>query len=252
MGADADTEKQSGSGTVSLFIGGTVVGASAVLAESLLKMNSWHVWQFATLLVVAALTARLKVKLPGVNGNMSVSLPFLLIAMTHLSMPEAVLTAAVSVLTQSVPKGASKLNLVHALFNVSTAILASAMGWETFHRMLEVHSAPMLCFTFGCAMYFFASTTPVAGIIALTEKKGAVRTWSEIVHLSFPYCVASTGLASIAASEGVNTPWPLLLGMLCVVFVMYRSYRVCFGFMNTAAPAPTIQVYKTKSAATAL
>jgi hypothetical protein len=236
------------SGSASLFIGAIAVSASAVLVESLLRMTSWHVWQFVALLLVGALTARLKLKLPGVTGNMSVSLPFLLIAMTHLSMPEALFTAAVSVLTQSIPKGPSKFNPAHALFNVSTAILAAAMGWETFHHLPEAFSTPAICLVFSCAMYFFASTIPVAGIIALTEKKNALRTWSEIAHLSFPYYVGSTGLASIAASVGVNTPWPLLVGMFCTMFVVYRSYRVYFGLMNTSAVEPSVQLQKAKSA----
>src|SRR5208282_4510216 len=41
-------------------------------------------------LTLAAATSRMKVNLPGINGNMSVNLPFLLVAVVSLSAAEAV------------------------------------------------------------------------------------------------------------------------------------------------------------------
>jgi hypothetical protein len=101
----------------------------------------------------------------------------------------------------------------------------------------------------GCAVYFFASTIPVAMIISLSENRKAFRTWSDIVHLSFPYYVASTGLASIAAAIGGNASWPMLVGMSLVMFVTYRSYRVYFAVVGTGARSySTAQSLKAKSA----
>ena len=54
-----------------------------------------------------------------------------------------------------------------------------------------------------------------------------------IVQLSFPYYLASTGLVAIAAGVGDHTSWPTLLGVTCVMFVTYRSYRLYFSAMRT-------------------
>lgn len=247
MSTVANAQENNSASKTAVFIGAIAICGLATLAESFLKSSSWNVWQFASLLLVGALTARLKIKLPGIDGNMSVSLPFLLIAMTHLSMREALLTAAVSVLVQSVPKPINKFNPIHAIFNVSIAILAAGMGWKLFHHMLDAYHSPTICLVLSIAVYFFASTIPVAGIIMLTENKNPLRTWSEIVHLSFPYYVASAGLTSIA-SASANTPWPLLVGMTCVMFVMYRSFRLYFAVMNKRSAFP-VQVYEPKAAA---
>ena len=93
----------SGSRTAPVFVGFTGICASAILIHGLFTIHGWHSWEFLSLLLVAALTSRLKIKLPGLNGNMSVSLPFILIAMTQLSLPEALAVAASSILIQSVP-----------------------------------------------------------------------------------------------------------------------------------------------------
>jgi hypothetical protein len=82
---------------------------------------------------------------------------------------------------------------------------------------------------------------PTAAIISLTENVHPFRTWNEIVNLSFPYYLASTGLASIAASIGAHASLPMLVGMSLVMSVMYRSYRHYFGMM-TSNFAPVMKV----------
>jgi hypothetical protein len=222
----------------SIFVGFTTTCASALLAYGLLRTHGWHAWEFLSLLLVAALTARLKIKLPGMNGNMSVSLPFILIAVTRLSLLEALSVAAFSVLVQSMPKHSKKFKPVQALFNVSTAVISAGLGWQALHRSAALHLNPAVSLLLGCAFYFFASTIPVAAIISLTEDLDAFRVWSDIVNLSFPYYLASTGLASIAAAIGGHTSWPMLIGMSLVMFVTYRSYRLYFALVVTGAPSP--------------
>jgi hypothetical protein len=239
----------SGSQTAHVFAGFTGICAAAILVHSLLTIRGWHSWEFLSLLVVAALTSRLKIKLPGLNGNMSVSLPFILIAVTQLSLPEALAVAASSIFIQSIPRAPHKFKAVQMMFNVSTGLIAAELGWQTLHRVSLLNFTPTLSLISGCAAYFFASTIPVALIISLSENREAFRTWSEIVHLSFPYYLASTGLASIAAAFGGNANWPMLVGMSLVMFVTYRSYRVYFGLVGTGAPASsTAQGLKAKSA----
>jgi hypothetical protein len=242
--------KNSVPASATAFIAATVMCASAMVVESFLHNNSWHVREWVGLLVAGTITARLKVKLPGVNSNMSVSLPFLLISMTRLSLPEVLFTAAVSLFTQSVPKAPHKFNPVHALFNVSSGILATGLGWEAFQRASSVYANPTASLLAGSVAYLFASTLPVAKIISLTESQNAFRTWTEIMHLSFPYYVASTGLASIALSVQGNTTWSFLVGMSLVAFAIYNSYRRYFAVTDTH-PVPADDL-KSKSAAAAL
>ncbi len=253
MSTVANTKtKTSGSASATVFISVMALGAAVMLADGILQADASHLWKFAGLLLAGALTARLKVKLPGLNGNMSVSLPFLLIAMTRLSLLDTVLTAAVSVFLQSIPKAPHKFNPIHALFNVSTAIVATGMGWQAFHRAPATYANATTSLLLGCVVYVLASTLPVAGIISFTEHQGAWHTWSEIVQLTFPYYVASTGLASIASPIHGNATWSLLVGTSLVAIVMYRSFHRYFAASSATAPIPTTpEPYKAKSASAA-
>jgi hypothetical protein len=231
------------------FVACVGAGAAALVAHSVLRSDHWYPWEFFSLLLVAVLTSRLKIKLPGVNGNMSVSLPFIFVAMTQLSLPEALFVSGVSVFVQSLPKRPNKFKPVQVLFNVCSGLLACGLGWETLHYT-TVHVSSALALVMACATHLLVSTVAVATIISLTENQGLCAVWSNIVQLSFPYYLASAGIASIAAAFETHTTWPMLIGIACVMFVTYRSYRLYFGMVSLAVPArvPTA-AFQTKSAA---
>jgi hypothetical protein len=209
------------------------ISAAMMLVPVASGPHDWHSPEFLGLVIAGAVSSRLKVKLPGLNGNMSVNLPFIFIAITQLSVGEALLVALVSVFIQSIPQASHKSVPVQVLFNLSTALVAAGLGWHTFRFVLNSHLNVAAALALSCATHFLVSTVPVAVILSLVDNRPAVRTWVNIVQLSFPYYLASTGLVSIAAGVGGHTNWPTLLGVTCVMFVTYRSYRLYFSTMRT-------------------
>jgi hypothetical protein len=217
---------------VQFFVAFMALSAAMMLVWFAIGTHEWHRGEFLGLIVAGAISSRLKVKFPGLNGNMSVNLPFIFIAMIQLSMGEALVVAAVSVFIQSIPKAPHKVVAVQALFNLSTALVAAGLGWHAFQFGCASDLNLAASLAWGCAVHLLVSTVPVAVIISLAENRPAFRTWSDIFHLSFPYYLASTGLASIAAGVGGHTSWPTLAGIACVMFVTYRSYRLYFNAMG--------------------
>jgi hypothetical protein len=69
----------------------------------------------------ALLASRLKLKLPGLTGNVSVNLPFILVAVF-----EALAVGMASILANASPKAAASPNQFKMLFNVSA--IAKAVG----------------------------------------------------------------------------------------------------------------------------
>ena len=101
-----------------LFICLMVLCGLSALGYAFLQMHPLHHFRFLTLLAIALVASRLKLKLPGLNGNMSVNLPFILIAVVELSLFEALMIAAASTLAQCFPKGGGRPKAVQTLFNV--------------------------------------------------------------------------------------------------------------------------------------
>ena len=236
--------------TAMLFISLMAMAAMAVIGRGALSIHPLHPFQFASLLLLGVLTSRLKVRLPGLTGNMSMNLPFGLLAIVQLGLFEAAAIAFASTLIQSLPKRGLQLRPTQLLFNVSTMTTAAGLAYLVFHEFDGRHGAtgsPAL--VLAAATYFFINTLPVATIICLTEGAKIVRTWSGIVHLSFPYYVAGTGITSILTGKSGYMAWALSIGALPVMIKIYRSYCTYFGEMVTARHDSTESRPLTKAAA---
>jgi len=202
--------------------------------------QAWQPLEGLTLLALAAATSRMKVKLPGLNGTMSVNLPFLLYAAVHLSAIETALIAAACGLVQSWPKSGAEWKPVQASFNVSMMVLAMTLTSLLFHAKATL---PMMTGPLGLAIaglsVFLGQTVPVSAVIALTEGAVLRRVWIGIAHLSFPYYVASVGMATLM--EQIHRNLGLLLAMtaVAVMYGIYRSYRTYF--QTAAEPAPALR-----------
>jgi hypothetical protein len=218
------------------FITLVVVCGIAVLGHDVLQLHFLNFYEFLLLLAMALLTSRLKLKLPGLNGNMSVNLPFILIALALLSRGEAVSIAAASTLVQCLPKKGKELVLAQVLFNVSTMAIAAILGTMVYSR----GSHPGVGLFFGslplvtaAATFFLGNTVLVATVISLTEGEKILRLWSNIFQLSFPYYVASAGITSMVTTASCHLGWQIPLLVLPVMYGIYRSHQLYFGGTGT-------------------
>jgi len=220
-----------------LFIGLMTLGGLLSLSHGLLQIQPQHHFRFLTLLVIALVASRLKLKLPGLNGSMSVNLPFILISVGELSLFEALMIALASTAAQCVPKDGGRPQAVKTLFNMSTTAVAVGLGGMIFQGRMPLPTAWVsgsLLLVLAGATFFLVQTLPVATIIALTEGGTMPRIWSSIVHLSFPYYVLSVGVASIVSTASQHWGWQIPLLVMAVMYGVYRSYRVYFGLPETS------------------
>lgn len=90
--------QNSASSSSKVFLAVVILSGLAVLANAILHASSTDHVRFVSFLLVACLVARLKVKLPGLTGNMSVNLPFILVAVAEMTPSEAMAVACFSTL----------------------------------------------------------------------------------------------------------------------------------------------------------
>jgi hypothetical protein len=212
----------------------------SLLGYSVVEFRALHHYPFLLLLAVSALASRMKVKLPGINGNMSVNLPFILIAAAQLSLFEGMLVALVSSAVQTLPKRGGQFSPVKLLFNVNMMGLAAGICTLLWHRQsLAGHNwSGSLPLVVSCAAFFLVNTFPVATIISLTEGASLLRTWSSIFQLSFLYYLACTGLMSIIGAVSHQISWIMPLALLPVMAMVYMSFRMyCVRQESVATPS---------------
>jgi hypothetical protein len=193
--------------------------------------HALHTYFALAVLILAAVTSRMKVKLPGINGNMSVNLPFLLTAVVTLSSAEAAVIACLSTAVQCWPRQDAKVNPQQMAFNLSMMAFASCLASLMFHAdwlrgMRWNSSAPGLALA--TAILFLGQTAPVAAIVAVSEGKAAGQIWWSLAHLSFPYYVVSAGVTTMVQSVSSHMGWGLALAAVPVMYGIHRSYRLYF------------------------
>jgi len=216
------------------FIGAMMLAAVGTAGYAALSSHTLHSLFALAVLGLAAATSRMRVKLPGINGNMSVNLPFLLTAVVNLSAVEAVLITCVSTAVQCWPRKGAKFNPQQMTFNLSMMSFASASASLMFHAGLlsrtNWNSAP-LALVLATLALFLGQTAPVAGIVAASEGKSATQIWRSLALLSFPYYVVSAGITSMVQAVSAHLGWELALAVFPVMYVIHRSYKLYFSAM---------------------
>jgi len=222
-----------------LFIGAMVAAGLAAVIGGLVRWECEDSVRFLSFLIIAAVASRLKVKLPGTNGNLSVNLPFILIAVVELSFTEAVVIAAVSAFVQGLPTRGRKLNPVQAMFNVATLVSAAALSYLVYATSAVFPSlaARSLLIALGGATFLVADTLPVAAVISLTENLSLVKVWREMLELTFSYFTLSTGVAAITITASHYVGWLTPLLVLPVMIASYASYKRYFRLPAAVAMA---------------
>ena len=219
---------------IRMLIGAMVVAAAGTAAYAGVASHALHPYLALAVLVLASITSRMKVKLPGVNGNMSVNLPFLLTAVVNLSAAEAIIVTCISTAVQCWPRKNAKLNLQQMSFNLSMMSFASCLASLVFHaqwlRALP-WSSSTLALVVATGSLFLGQTAPVATIVAASEGRNAWPIWRNLTQLSFPYYVVGAGVTSMVQAVSSHLGWELALAVFPVMYGIHRSYQLYFSRM---------------------
>ena len=219
---------------IKIFIGAMIAAAVITGGYAGFVSHALHIYFALAVLALAALTSRMKAKLPGINGNMSVNLPFLLTAVVSLSAAEAVVVTCVSTAVQCWPRKDAKFKPQQMAFNLSMMAFASCIASLMFHAHW-LRGMQWISSTLGLALatatLFLGQTAPVAAIVAVSEGKAVGQIWWSLAHLSFPYYVISAGVTTMVQAVSSHLGWGLALAAFPVMYGIHRSYRLYFGRM---------------------
>jgi diguanylate cyclase (GGDEF)-like protein/putative nucleotidyltransferase with HDIG domain len=214
-----------------LFIATTAAMGMLILAHSLWHWQSDDLARFVCYLLIATLASGLKIRLPGIDGTMSVNFLFILLGVLEMSLPETLLIGCTASLAQCVWSARRKADPAKVLFNVFSMMAnAIALSYFAFHRLEKIlgESTPLLL-VITALIFFLANTLPVSIIISLTEGKSPRKVWSECYFWSFPYYLVGAAVVFFVAIVNKHTGWQTTLMILPVIYWVYRSYRLYLG-----------------------
>ena len=214
--------------TAKALVIAVILGCAALSGYAVMQGIPSADARFAVLLGMAVIAARMKVKLPGIDSNMSMNLPFILVGLVQLTMPHAIVVGIVSTFVQCLPNSGQEMKLTQAAFNVCN--MGNAIGLSFFFTSAAAKTAvaaekPALL-ALAAAAFFVADTVPVAAIISAVDGQPMMKLWGNMALLTFPYFLLSAGLATMVAMTNhfVGFAWSLPLPIMFLVFLSFRRY----------------------------
>ena len=208
---------------VSVYLCAIIALGAVIFLWTLLHWRSEDSLRLASFLIAGVVASLLKIRLPGVTETASVSVLVIVVAIAHLSLPEAVVISAVASLTQCVWHARDKPQPVQIAFSVcalAISVWASAMAYGYVRPLVfEVISVEVIAF-----VYFATNSLLVAVIISLTERKRLLAVWNGNRWALAYYCVGAS-FSWLIGTFPTAAQWKLLIVCLPLIYLVYRSNR---------------------------
>lgn len=220
-----------------VMIGMVAVASLCALSFGVVRWQTQAWPQLLLLMAAAALSSRLKVKLPGMTSSMSGNLPVILLGVTQLGLFSSLLVAVTAAIAQSYTSGGNKTKPIQFVFNACTLLNASGLAYLAYHSQIGARAtAHTMSLVLAAATYFLANTAPVASIIGLTEGGNPFALWHKVFLWSFPNYVIGAGLTAIASTFSTISGLATLAALMAVLFAVYQSYKMYVGRVEQTQP----------------
>ena len=191
-------------------------------------------WVSATLLVLmAAATASFKIRLPGNDQGVSLSLLFTFAAVADGIPSVALMVAAISVVFDALAGPESAGSKSENGFNLAGSAL-SILGTSEIHlHLIEVNGLPGLAATAIAAMAYYASVTSITAVrIAISGRDSLWRVWNEkFLWTGLIFMLAPVGVIITRLMLGASGPWVSILS-LGLILSGFSYLKICFGRLH--------------------
>jgi len=178
--------------------------------------------------LLALAASRMKVRLPGITGTISVAFFFYLLAIADLSLAETLVISSSGALIQSVWKAAKRPKLIQVLFNIAgmtNAIFAAFLVYQWGQKLVNAYRLPLILVA-SASIFFVLNTLQVVAIVSLIEKKAIWKTWHDCYFWCFPCYLIGGAFAGLFSIMNRSTQWYATFLVFPVAYWIYRSYNI--------------------------
>jgi hypothetical protein len=192
--------------------------------------------RFLILVVLTSIAAILKVKLPTIEGSMSVLFVFLLIGVATMSLAQTLVLGSIATFLQCVWKPKRRLQPLQVLFNVAAINLSTMAAFYVPSLLAQGMDNPVSLVLSACT-FFGVNAGLVSLVISLTAKESLEKILRQAYLWSFPYYLIGAGIAGAVSSSSHQVGWKVSLFMLPLMYLVYRYYRLCLMNRSRLVPA---------------
>lgn len=211
-----------------LFLAVVLMAAAGVLAAGVITVGPIDPVRLAAMLALSAILSALKVRLPGLEGSVSLGFVVLLSAVIELSLLEVCLVAAVGALVQCLWAPAHRPQPVQVAFSVASFVLAGAVAFGAVRLLVAPVTGQSLMGHLGAAavILYLTNTLLVSTMLSLVQNEPLAAIWLRSHFWIFPYYLVAAATAAILVSTSRSYGWMPSLLVLPTVVLVYVSYRI--------------------------
>jgi hypothetical protein len=191
--------------------------------------------RFLILLLLTSAAALLKVKLPTIEGSISVLFVFLLIGIATMSLAQTLVLAFIATLLQCIWKPKSRLKPMQLLFNIA-AIQISVVGAYYVPGLFSQALQNPVGMVMSACTFFVINAGLVSFVISLVKKEALEKVLQQCYLWSFPYYIIGAGIAAAVSSSSHQVGWRASMFIMPLMYLVYRYYRICLTGRSRFVP----------------
>jgi hypothetical protein len=209
-----------------LYIAASIALGIALLAGTLIWFREFpDVARYLACLSLACLASTMKVRLPGLHGTISVNFVFILLAVTQLSLVEALIVAGAATLVQCLWRPKTRPKLVQVLFNASTVVISAALAFAGA-RLIPGQVNLLIALAPAATIFFVLNTGMVSLVLALISESTLPAIWKQCHLWAFPYYLVGAGIVALIGQASQSVGWRLSLLALPLMYLVYWCYKL--------------------------
>ena len=212
----------------------------ALLGLALLAGCMLAFWQptdasrFVCYLGVAILASTFKIRLPGIQGTISINFLLILMAITALSLDEALIIGCAATAVQCYWGASKRPMTIQVVFNLGSVSISIAGAWGV-RALLGQHNPAALVLE--ATVFFMLNTGLVSMVLSLIGGKPVLAVWRQCHLYAFPYYLVGAAIAGCASAVSRSTGWESSLLILPVMYLVYAHYQLWIAQRRTIESA---------------
>jgi len=180
--------------------------------------------RFVTCLALAMLGSTFKIRLPRMQGSISINFVLVLIAMAQMTLTEALVVGVAGTLVQCVWRTRTRPKLVQVLFNISTLTVSVIIAFVVLDA-LRNSGALIPGLVVAAVLFFIVNSGLVSLVLALINSQSAITIWRNCHRWAFPYYIGGAAVAGLVIVYSEVCGWRLAFAMLPLMYMLYYCYE---------------------------
>jgi hypothetical protein len=179
--------------------------------------------RLAGYLAVAILASTFKIRLPGIEGTISINFLLILMSIAALSLDEALIVGCAATAVQCYWGASKQPKKIQVAFNLGSVSISIGGAWAV-RALLGQHNPAALVLE--ATVFFMLNTGMVSMVLSLIGGKPLLTVWRQCHLYAFPYYLVGAVIAGCASAVSRTAGWESSLLILPMMYLVYAHYEL--------------------------